>query len=665
MNGYGGAMLHVDLGTRSVRAEPFGEAFARAWLGGNGFAVNALLGGGRPLADPLAAENTLVVAVGPFAGTPVWGSSRGTVGAISPQTGFFADSSFGGDFPHAQKLTGFDAIVVTGASPEPVYLVVGDHGAALRSAADLWGATTFETVERIREREGRDAVPAVIGPAGEHGVAFASILFAGRRHGLAGRCGMGAVMGAKQLKAIVVRGARPVTLHDPDGLRRFLAERLASLRKNTAWLTNDGTSWLVDMVNSAGMLGTRNDTRETFEAAGAINAGALREGFAPKSVACRGCPVACGKAGSAAGGSARVVKLPEYETLYALGSMLDNPDLASIVDMNELCDRYGLDTVTMGATLSFAAECLEKGAVTAADLGGEVRFGDGRAAVGLVRATAYREGIGGLLALGSAGMARRLGRGTDRFLYTAKGLEIPGHSARGVQSMALGYATATRGGSHHDTRPNYAAPYDGTRCREPRGVQHREPGLERRGRLARDLPVRRRARVRGRVPRGGGRAPAADHGMGHRHRRAADHRREDLERRTCRERAPRDAPGRRRAAVACDPRTDPRGSRGGTVLPGGDPGLPARQLLRRAGVGPRRRADRSPAEAAGYPGVVKVREPGRLAGRVHGGLPEVLAPRSRSRGGTLPRGSRAWIPSSPRRTRTARRRRSRARGTAP
>ena len=462
MHGYGGTMLRVDLGTRSLRVEPFEEAHARTWLGGNGFAIRAILDGDGPLAAPLAPENTLVVAVGPFAGTPVWGSSRGTVAAISPQTGFFADSSFGGDFPHAQKLSAFDAIVVTGASPEPVYLVVGDHGAALRSAADLWGATTFETVERIREREGRDAVPAVIGPAGEHGVAFASILFAGRRHGLAGRCGMGAVMGAKKLKAIVVRGTRAVTMHDPDGLRRFLAERLAGVRKNTAWLTNDGTSWLVDSVNTAGLLGTRNDTRETFEAAGAINAGALREGFAPKNVACRGCPVACGKAGGAASGSGRSVKLPEYETLYALGSMLDNPDLASIVDMNEQCDRYGLDTVTMGATLSFTAECLEKGAVTAADLGGEVRFGDGRATVGLVRATAFGEGIGGLLALGSAGMARRLGRGTDRFLYTAKGLEIPGHSARGVQSLALGYATATRGGSHHDTRPNYAAPYDGT-----------------------------------------------------------------------------------------------------------------------------------------------------------------------------------------------------------
>ena len=287
MHGYGGTMLHVDLGSGSLRREPFGEDVARAWLGGNGFAVRALLDGGRALADPLAAENTLVVAVGPFAGTPVWGSSRGTVGAISPQTGFFADSSFGGDFPHVQKLTGFDAIVVTGASSEPVYLVVGERGAALRSAADLWGATTFEAVERIREREGRDAVPAVIGPAGEHGVVFASMLFAGRRHGLAGRCGMGAVMGAKRLKAIVVQGARPVTLADADGLRRFLDARLAGVRKNTAWLTTDGTSNLVDVVNSAGMLGTRNDTRETFEAAAAINAGALRAGFAPPPVFAR------------------------------------------------------------------------------------------------------------------------------------------------------------------------------------------------------------------------------------------------------------------------------------------------------------------------------------------------------------------------------------------
>lgn len=470
MHGYGGTMLRVDLGAGSLRFEPIDEAFARTWLGGNGFAARIILDGDGPLAAPLSAENTLVFAVGPFAGTPVWGSSRGTVGGMSPQTGFFADSSFGGDFPHAQKLTGCDAIVVTGASPEPVYLAVGDHGAAIRSAADLWGTTTFEAVERLVAREGSGAVPAAIGPAGERGVAFASILFAGRRHGMAGRCGMGAVMGAKRLKAIVVRGDRPVTLHDGDGLRRFLGGRLSSVRKNTSWLTTEGTSHLVDVVNAAGLLGTRNDTREVFAGAAGINAGALGGVYAPKNVACRGCPVACGKVGAAPRGAsaanglsaAPVGKLPEYETLYALGSMLDNPDLASIVDMNEQCDRYGLDTVTMGATLSFAAECLEKGAVTAADLGRDVRFGDGRALVDLVRATAYGEGIGSLLALGSAGLARRLGRGTERFLYTAKGLEIPGHSARGVQSMALGYATSTRGGSHHDTRPNYAAPYDGS-----------------------------------------------------------------------------------------------------------------------------------------------------------------------------------------------------------
>jgi aldehyde:ferredoxin oxidoreductase len=461
MHGYGGTMLRVDLGTGSLRFEPIDEAFARTWLGGNGFAARVILDGDGPLAAPLAPENTLVFAVGPFAGTPVWGSSRGTVAGISPQTGYFADSSFGGDFPHAQKLTGCDAIVVTGASPEPVYLVVGDDGAAIRSAADLWGTTTFAAVERLVAREGSGAVPAVIGPAGERGVAFASILFAGRRHGTAGRCGMGAVMGAKRLKAIVVRGSRAVTLHDPDGLRRFLNERLASVRKNTAWLTTEGTSHLVDVVNSAGLLGTRNDTREVFEDAASINADAFRDAYAPKNVACRGCPVACGKVGGA-GGPGAVVKLPEYETLYALGSMLDNPDLASIVEMNLLCDRYGLDTVSTGATIAFAAECLEKGAVDAADLGGDVRFGDGAGAIDLVRATAFGEGPGTLLALGSAGLARRLGHGTERFLYTAKGLEIPGHSARGVQSMALGYATSTRGGSHHDTRPNYAAPYDGT-----------------------------------------------------------------------------------------------------------------------------------------------------------------------------------------------------------
>ena len=353
--------------------------------------------------------------------------------------------------------------MVTGASPEPVYLVVGDNGAAISSAADLWGTTTFEAVERLVAREGSGAVPAVIGPAGERGVAFASILFAGRRHGTAGRCGMGAVMGAKRLKAIVVRGSRAVTLHDADGLRRFLSERLASVRKNTAWLTTEGTSHLVDVVNSAGLLGTRNDTREVFEDAAAINADAFRDAYAPKNVACHGCPVACGKVGRRGRGARYRRQAPRVRD--ALRARLDAGQPGPRLDRRH---EPAVRPLRPGHR-EHGSHPLVRGRVPREGRGG--RRGPrrrrplrrrSRALVDLVRATAYGEGIGSLLALGSAGLARRLGRGTERFLYTAKGLEIPGHSARGVQSMALGYATSTRGGSHHDTRPNYAAPYDGT-----------------------------------------------------------------------------------------------------------------------------------------------------------------------------------------------------------
>ena len=463
MFGLHGRILKVDLSTGDIRSEEYDEDYARKFLGGNGFAAHLVHAGVPAEADPLDAGNAIVFATGPLTDTPVWGSGRGHVAAISPLTQLFADSNFGGRFGATLKRTGCDAVYVTGAADRPVYLAIDQDGARIEDAADLWGKTTLETEEMIRDRQGRDAVTASIGPAGENRVLFANIMCAGNRPSAAGRCGMGAVMGAKNLKAVVASGKQRPTVAHPVELRTFLDARRDTLREGAELLTRLGTPFLVKMINDRGLLGTHNAQRGTFEFADDIGADVLKGQYIRRAVACQGCPVACGKMVDVPSGplAGRTVKMPEYESIFAMGPMLDNRDIVSIINANGLCDLLGLDTISMGVTLAFVAECREQGLVSPAELGGCIDFGDGAALVELVGATARREGPGELLALGSERLADRFGPETRRCLYSVKGLELAGHSAAGLPSMALGYATSTRGGSHHDTRPVYAAPGEG------------------------------------------------------------------------------------------------------------------------------------------------------------------------------------------------------------
>ncbi len=458
--GHGGRILTVDLGSGQVDVECTGAAFARAFLGGNGFAAKLIHDRSPAGVAALAPDSVIVFAVGPLTGTPVWGTSRGHVAAISPQTGWFADSNFGGDFAVAQKRTGFDAICIRGRSARPVYLLVTEEGAELCAADAVWGTDTEATNRALEATAGAGAVAASIGPAGENGVVFANIICGGRRPGAAGRGGLGAVMGSKNLKAVVARGGRATAIAREPELRAFLREKVGNLRETTAVLTNAGTPFLVTMLNSRGMLCTHNASRETFVHAADIGSDVIRENYVVRNCACHGCPVACGKTvriprGEYAG---RDMKMPEYESIYAMGPMLDNGDIVSIMNGNGVCDLMGMDTISMGVTMAFVAECLEKGVVSATALGGDVAFGDGPGMVELIKATSQRAGVGELLALGSERLAQRFGAASRELLYSVKGLEIPGHSARGVRPMALGYATSTRGGSHHDTRPKYPDP---------------------------------------------------------------------------------------------------------------------------------------------------------------------------------------------------------------
>jgi len=457
MLGYADRIAHVDLSAGRTEIEPVDPTLARAFLGGNGFAAKAVHDRVPPDADALDARNAIVFATGPLTATPLPGTSRGHLAGISPQTTWFADSSFGGDFGRALKRAGFDAVVITGKSDAPVTIALKAGEARIRNAKDLWGKGTEEAFRALKTNEGPNTEAAVIGPGGENGVLFANVMCSGRRISAAGRCGLGAVLGAKNVKGVTAAGEEPTPIAEPEALRRLRAERMPILKQNTELLTRLGTPFLVNVINKHGMLGTRNCAAEVFEHADALSGERIKRDYGKRNLACHGCSVACGKLVAVPSGAyaGRTVKMAEYETIYAVGSMLENRDIVSVFNANAMCDEMGLDTISLGVTVAFVADCLAQGLVAEQDLGGALRFGEMADLARIVEQTAHREGIGALLALGSERLARQFGNDAHRLLYSVKGLEIPGHSARGLRPMGLGYATSTRGGSHHDTRPKY------------------------------------------------------------------------------------------------------------------------------------------------------------------------------------------------------------------
>lgn len=474
MFGYtGGRILRVDLTQGNFSVQTFDEAFARKFLGGNGFAAKILLDALKPGIDPFSPENLVVFAVGPVTDTLVPSTSRAYAAAKSPLNGLFFDSTFGGRFAITQKRTGFEAIVISGKAREPVYLRVDENGAQLKPAAGIWGKTTQEAVAALKTAEGEEADAVAIGPAGENLVRYACLAHFWRgREGVGGRGGLGAVLGSKNLKAVVVTGSRKTRVADESALKELVESRREPMEKGTAGLKNLGTPVLVNMINTIGGLGVRNLQEEHSPRAPEIGGEKLKELYFERNDTCFACPIACGKTMRlpAEQGGLRW-KMPEYETLFSLGSMLENWDPASLLELNALCDQLGLDTISMGVTLAFACECFEKGLLTEKETGGKpLLFGDSAIIAQLVRDTAARRGFGALLAEGSYRLAEKIGKGSGDLLYCFKKVEVAGHSARALKGMSLGYATGTRGGSHHDARPTlqYMGEFDRTKpARQP------------------------------------------------------------------------------------------------------------------------------------------------------------------------------------------------------
>jgi len=465
MQGYGGRMLFVDCTTGATRVVTLAENTARALLGGNGLAARVLLDHVPAGIDAFDPANAVVFAVGPVTDTTVPGNSRACVAAKSPLTGLFFDSTFGGRFPATLKRTGFDAVVITGRAAAPSYVSVDESGAQVKPAPELWGRSTREAVNALIEAEGADADAIAIGPAGEQRVRFAAMAhYWKNREGVSGRGGIGAVLGSKNIKAVVVRGARKTAIADPAALRALLDETREPLRTGTKALSTFGTPFLVGPINALGALGSYNLRTEVFAEARAIGGESLKEHYHDRDTTCLKCPVACGKQyaipdGEFAGTRA---KMPEYESIFALGPMLGIANPEALILANELCDLLGMDTISMGVSLAFVCEALERGWLTPAEVGVPFGWGDWRGMLKLVEMTARREGFGARLAEGAWRLAESVHPEGTRLVYAVKRLELPAHSARALKGLSIGYATATRGGSHHDTRPTpqYAPTFD-------------------------------------------------------------------------------------------------------------------------------------------------------------------------------------------------------------
>jgi aldehyde:ferredoxin oxidoreductase len=458
--GYNGRILHVDLTEGKLEVEEPSDAFYRKYMGGSAMGAYYLLKHTPPGADPLGPENTLSIMLGVVTGAPVSGQSRVTATAKSPLTDLVGDAQAGGFWPAELKAAGFDGIVMHGKAQAPVYLWVDDGEAELRDAAHLWGQFTADVEDAVREELGDERIQVIqCGPGAERGVRYGALISHANR--AAGRTGMGTVMASKNVKAVAVRGRNRPEMADPEVVRELAkwgADHLEG--SDVEGLGLLGTAETVLLQNKAGGLPTRNWSSGTFEGAEAISGQRMAETILKKRDTCYACVVRCKRVVEVAEGPFLVNPRyggPEYETISTMGSYCGVSDLVAIARANQLCNMYGIDTISCGATIAWAMDCFEKGLLTAKDTGGvELRFGDAEALVRMVESIGEREGFGRVLGEGSARAAESLGLGKD-LVVAVKNNELPAHMPQAKRSLALIYAVNPFGADHqsHEHDPAY------------------------------------------------------------------------------------------------------------------------------------------------------------------------------------------------------------------
>ncbi|MGC8912605.1 MAG: aldehyde ferredoxin oxidoreductase family protein [Thermoplasmata archaeon] len=439
MHGYNNRILRVDLATGTMDIEQLSVDLVKNYIGGTGIAARILFDELKPGTEPLSPENKLVFGTGPLTGTLWMSAGRGVVCSKSPATGIWAESHFGGFFAPELKYAGYDFLIVEGAAEEPVYLLIDDAHVELKPADEFWGKNTHEVENKLKKVYSGCEVMS-IGRAGEHLVKFAGIIT--NYASAAGRCGLGAVMGAKKLKAIAVRGSGSFEIYDREEYLAKIkkAEKKLQESQQNKDLHNLGTNILVAYKMAIGELVTRNHSRGIFEGADKITGEYLKERYFVKHRACFNCRTRCKKiyaAGSTISGG------PEYEGTMAFGSNCMVSDFSKILEANYLCNEYGLDSISTGCVIAFAMECYENGLLKT-DF--PVNWGDGEVSIKLVKMIGEREGIGDLLAEGVRVAAKHLG--AERFAMEVKGLEISGQDGRAHRSVALTHAISVRGADH-------------------------------------------------------------------------------------------------------------------------------------------------------------------------------------------------------------------------
>jgi aldehyde:ferredoxin oxidoreductase len=457
-----GKVLFVDLSKNKLRDEGLDEKLCREFIGGYGIGTRILFSRQKAGVNPLGPDNILGILTGPFTGTPALSGTRYTVVAKSPLTGGWGDANSGGYFGAFLKYAGYDAVFFTGISTKPVYLFINNGKAELRDAAHLWRKDTRQTEEILKSELGRDVEVACIGPSGENHSLIAAVF---NRTRTAARSGLGAVMGSKKLKAVAVRGNMKVPLADEQRTKELRKKYTAELGGHIAWLKPFGTPFLVDIGVLSGDSPVKNWTGVgviDFPDFQPVAKEAVIAAMS-KKFGCYQCPIACGgfmKAGTGEYRYAADSRRPEYETIAMFGTNCLNNNLESIIKASDICDRYGIDTISAGAAIALAIECYERGLITKKDTDGiEMTWGNHKAIVAMTEKLAKREGFGAVLADGVKAAAEKIGKGADKYAIHVGGQELPAHDPKHAFYLATSYRMDPTPGRHFVGSELSDAPY--------------------------------------------------------------------------------------------------------------------------------------------------------------------------------------------------------------
>jgi aldehyde:ferredoxin oxidoreductase len=448
-----GKVLRIDLSSESFKKEEIEEQTRRKFLGGRGLGAKILYDELPAGTDPFSAENIVVIATGPLTGTKTPSSGRHVVVSKSPATGGMTFTSSGGTWAAELRKVGYDAIVIKGKAEKPTYLWISDGNVEFRDASKYWGKLVIEVDDGIRGETDEEAKVLQIGIGGEKKSCMAAIM--NEKYRAAGRTGLGAVLGSKNLKAIALKGTKEVEVINSVAMSRAADKALkkiaeSDVTKEGGALNTYGTGVLTNIQNASGIYPTRNFQTGVFADAEKISGERIAETILEKRTACYECPMECGSWIKIDKGKYKGIEGEslEYETSWAFGGQCGVSDLGAVAKANYICNEYGLDTISVGNTIGFAMELFEKGIISKKDVGFKLKFGDADAMVRMTELIAKREGFGDVLADGTRKAAEKIGKGSEYYAMQVKGLEFPAYDPRGAMGIGLNFATANRGGCH-------------------------------------------------------------------------------------------------------------------------------------------------------------------------------------------------------------------------